>query len=178
MVLFWQGGIRMGRSKKSKKQGFLQQESTSFLISLISVSIIFIFIGYLMGQYALQSISTPKQQKSNDNQIALNKAIDTQLDNLSVQNSQPSTAEPNIDKETAQLRTATSELYRVQAGAFSQLSNAEAMAAQLEKAGFEAVISGGPPYRVQTGAFSSYENAELYANQLREKGFEAAVIHP
>lgn len=168
----------MGRSKKSKKQRFLQRESMSFFITLISAGIIFVFIGYLMGQYALQSISTPKQQKNNDNQSVLNRAIDMQLDNLSAQNSQLSTVRPDVDEETVQLSTTTSELYRVQAGAFSQLSNAETMAAQLEKAGFEAVISSGPPYRVQTGAFSSFENAEQYVNQLQEKGFEAAVIHP
>ncbi|NLM69343.1 MAG: SPOR domain-containing protein, partial [Firmicutes bacterium] len=70
------------------------------------------------------------------------------------------------------------EFYRVQAGVFNQLSNAEAQVALLREAGFEAFISPGPPYRVQTGAFSTLENAERYAAQLREKGFDAAVIRP
>ena len=60
----------MGRNKN---RGILQGESITFLITLISVCIISIFIGYLMGQYILDLINAPVQQNKPDNQNAINR---------------------------------------------------------------------------------------------------------
>lgn len=162
----------MGKRRKTK-------ESFSFVITLISVSMIFIFLGFLMGQYALQYINqapTASTQSSAQNTINNNQQHTPVSQPVStpapISASTPSPSEPVVVSQRS------SGLYRVQTGAFSQLANAEELVVRLRNAGFEAVISSGPPYRVQTGAFSSRENAENYAKQLQEHGFEVSIIQP
>jgi len=181
----------MGRGKQRQRNGL------SFIISLISVSIVCVFIGYLMGQYALKMLNSPFSTSNNRSQVnAFNDAVNKQLDDLpqptANQNTSTDTAANTTTTNTTTTSTTTTStttttnsttaqstsLYRVQAGVFSQLANAEALVAKLREAGFEAMITNGPPYRVQTGAFANEQNAQRYAAQLREKGFEAAVIGP
>lgn len=150
----------------------------SFVISLISVSAVCIFIGYLLGQYALQWLNNPFSGVNQAQMDALNSSIDQQLASMSQPSSPTDTSQPVVDASQSPEGASAAELYRVQAGVFSQLSNAQAMVSLLREKGFEAVVSTGPPYRVQTGAFSSLENAQSYAEQLRENGFEAVVVQP
>ncbi len=170
---------KVGRSKSSKKrQRFWRSESFSFIISLVSGSAICIFIGYLLGQYALQWIASPASSPMNQEQVeAFNRTVDDQLDDLIKPNSDRGASSGNTADQSV-YQPPVSGLYRVQAGVFSQVTNAEALVVALHEAGFEALISNGPPYRVQTGAFSSAENAEQYAVSLRDSGFEAVVIRP
>lgn len=164
----------MGKQRKKKQWS---KESFSFVITLISVSITFIFLGFLMGQYALQffgqsaATSTVRNQQQN-----VGGTITSQLEES--QREPPIAPRQLEEPEIINVQSSTGRLYRVQTGAFSQLQNAEAMVASLNQNGFEAVISAGPPYRVQTGAFASRENAENYADQLREKNFEVSIVQP
>ncbi len=171
--------MNVGERRAKSQRGFLAGEGISFVISLISVSALCIFIGYLLGQYALQWLNNPFTPVNQAQIDALNDSIDQQLADMSQSNSQADTSE-HVDEVpgTAPPSSQFSGLYRVQAGVFSQLSNAQALVSLLREKGFEAMVSTGPPYRVQTGAFSSFENAQNYADQLREKGFEAVVISP
>lgn len=67
-------------------------------------------------------------------------------------------------------------LYRVQAGAFAQKANAEAQAARLKAAGYDAFLrESAGLYRVQAGAFASRANAEAQAERLKKDGFDAFV---
>lgn len=67
-------------------------------------------------------------------------------------------------------------LYRVQAGAFSKKSNADALVAKLKKAGFDTcVVSADGMYKVQVGAFSVKANAENQMAKLKAKGFDAFI---
>lgn len=171
----------MGRKQRKKRRNLFHSDGISFVISLISVSALCIFLGYLLGQYALEWLNTPFTSVSQNQMDALNDTIDSQLENLERPNSESQNQSAQNQIQTVQSQPAQiqgTEFYRVQAGVFNQLSNAEAQVALLREAGFEAFISPGPPYRVQTGAFSTLENAERYAAQLREKGFDAVVIRP
>lgn len=69
-----------------------------------------------------------------------------------------------------------STLYYVQSGAYSKKANADAQAAKLKAAGFEALIKkSGNLYKVQTGAYSKKANADAQAAKLKAKGFDAFV---
>ena len=64
-------------------------------------------------------------------------------------------------------------LYRVQTGAFSKKTNAEAQAKKIKAAGFDAIIvQADGLYKIQVGAFSKKENAENMAAKLRKAGYD------
>ena len=67
-------------------------------------------------------------------------------------------------------------LYRVQTGAFSKKSNADALSAKLKAAGFDNFITQvGGLYKVQVGAFSKKENAENQMAKLKAAGYDAFI---
>lgn len=67
-------------------------------------------------------------------------------------------------------------LYRVQTGAFSKKSNADALSAKLKAAGFDNFITqAGGLYKVQVGAFSKKENAENQMAKLKAAGYDAFI---
>ena len=67
-------------------------------------------------------------------------------------------------------------LYRVQCGAFSKKSNAQAMAKQLEAKGYSTyLVQVDGLYKVQTGAFSVKANADKLCEKLKKDGFSAFV---
>lgn len=67
-------------------------------------------------------------------------------------------------------------LYRVQTGAFSKRSNADAWAAKLNAAGYDTCIARlGGLYKVQVGAYSQKPNAVNMMAKLKADGFDAFV---
>lgn len=173
----------MGQRDSQKKRKFWEKESFSFVLSLISVSIVFIFLGYLMGQYGLKMLeqrsytTTGTQQLSSDS----GSEIGNKLEQFAVVKEQ-TLAKPESQDNTAttlQPTTATElTLYKVQVGAFSQRDNAQRLVNSLKELGYEAIITSGPPFRVQTGAFSNNDNAKRYAAELEDQGFEVTIVRP
>ena len=67
-------------------------------------------------------------------------------------------------------------LYRVQTGAFSKRSNADAWAAKLKAAGFDTyIVQMGNLYKVQVGAYSQKSNAENMVAKLKAAGYDAFI---
>lgn len=67
-------------------------------------------------------------------------------------------------------------LYRVQTGAFSVKSNADALAAKLKAKGFDAFITQVDGlYKVQVGAYSVKANAEAQLTKVKAAGFDAFI---
>ncbi|NLY77142.1 MAG: N-acetylmuramoyl-L-alanine amidase [Tissierellia bacterium] len=68
-------------------------------------------------------------------------------------------------------------LYRVQTGAFSKKSNADALLAKVKAAGFDTymVQSKDGLYKVQVGAYSVKSNADAMAKKLKAKGFNVYI---
>lgn len=67
-------------------------------------------------------------------------------------------------------------LYRVQTGAFSKRSNADAWAAKLKAAGFDTyIVQMGNLYKVQVGAYSQKSNAENMMAKLKATGYDAFI---
>lgn len=67
-------------------------------------------------------------------------------------------------------------LYRVQTGAFSVKSNADALAAKLKAKGFDTyMVKVGNLYKVQVGAFGVKANADAIMQKLKAAGFDAFI---
>jgi len=175
----------MRMSRKGSKKGAGQ--SANFLISLITLSIIFIMVGYLIGNYAVKmlqqqhrvSMQQAREESRPPAAIAGTPAAapaSSPPAAVAAQASQTAATQPQPPTQTQSQSSTSQNLYKVQVGAFSERVNAERVVSQLKEAGYEAVIVSGPPHRVQTGAFSSQENANKLAEELRQKGFEAIVV--
>lgn len=166
----------------------------NFVITLITFSIIFIFIGVLMGRYAVNALKE-EHQASMEIERAQPRNVETststpqrQAENLrtadplesssSMQEHLPSSgALPGpVQISDAQSKSDVSVFYRVQVGAFSERTNADNLSAALKENGYECMVTSGPPYRVQTGAFSSEKNAISLMNELKTKGYEAIIV--
>ena len=82
-------------------------------------------------------------------------------------------------KVTAQLGGKTEEsgvLYRVQTGAFSKKSNADAMLAKVKAAGFDTyMVQVNGLYKIQVGAYSKKSNAEAMLEKIKAAGFDAFI---
>ncbi|PTX64729.1 N-acetylmuramoyl-L-alanine amidase [Melghirimyces profundicolus] len=75
----------------------------------------------------------------------------------------------------------TQKLYKVIAGSFQSLTNAQARESYLEQNGISAIIvqveiNGQTYYRVQAGAFSKQENAEARLAEVKALGISDAYI--
>lgn len=82
------------------------------------------------------------------------------------------------EKVTAQLGGKSDEgiLYRVQVGAFSKKSNADAMLAKVKAAGFDTyMVQVNGLYKIQVGAYSKKSNAEAMLAKIKAKGFDAFI---
>lgn len=67
-------------------------------------------------------------------------------------------------------------LYRVQTGAFSVKSNADALLAKVKAAGFDTyMVKVGTLYKVQVGAYGVKANADAMAAKLKAKGFDVYI---
>lgn len=83
-------------------------------------------------------------------------------------------------KVTAQLggtsAGSSGTLYRVQTGAFSKKSNADAMEKKLKAKGFDTyMVQSGGLYKVQVGAYSVKANAEAMMKKVKSAGFDAFI---
>ncbi len=67
-------------------------------------------------------------------------------------------------------------LYKVQTGAYSRRSNAEAQLKKVRKAGFDAcMVQIKGLYKIQVGAYSNKRNAEAQKKKLKSAGFDAII---
>ncbi len=160
------------KKKKKKKTG--SGQGANFIITLVTLSVIFVFFGYLIGTYA---VGVLQEQHQTSMQMARNEARTPVIAREQSASPVTSTPPPSPSPEPASPPAAPAgDLYRVQVGVFSERANADRMVAMLKEAGYEGVIIPGPPHRVQTGAFSSQENAVRLRDELIQKGFEAIVV--
>ena len=83
-------------------------------------------------------------------------------------------------KVTAQLGEMAADsggtLYRVQTGALSKKSNADALEEKLKARGFDTyMVQSGGLYKVQVGAYSIRANAEAMMKKVKAAGFDAFI---
>ncbi len=182
-------------SDDEKRIPFWERDGFTFGLTAVAVSLVFIFVGYLLGQYAVYTVGQQSRVPSGEQNARLVQDIQERLSGLEgypepaetsseTEAADPDTPAPQRVEERPAATADTSPesendvLFRVQVGAFSQRSNAESVVVRLAEQGYDASILSGPPYRVQTGSFSSRNNADAYAEELRSAGFEVLVVRP
>lgn len=80
------------------------------------------------------------------------------------------------DKYATPAETPSGVLYRVQVGAFSKKTNADAMLKKLKAAGFDTyMVQVDGLYKVQVGAYSKKSNADAMAAKLKASGFDTYI---
>lgn len=80
------------------------------------------------------------------------------------------------DKYASPPETPSGVLYRVQVGAFSQKTNADAVLKKLKAAGFDTyMVQVNGLYKVQVGAYSKKSNADAMAAKLKASGFDTYI---
>lgn len=73
-------------------------------------------------------------------------------------------------------KVASTKTYTVQAGSFSNKSNAEKLFRKIKAAGFDVVVKKADgEYKVQCGVFEFEKNAKSLVAALKEKGFTAII---
>lgn len=73
-------------------------------------------------------------------------------------------------------KVASTNTYTVQAGSFSNKSNAEKLFRKIKAAGFDVVVKKADgEYKVQCGVFAYEKNAKSLVAALKEKGFAAII---
>ena len=195
-----------GAERKRSKRGGLWatwRERLSFAATLITVSAVAIFLGWLMGQYAIQAVTgpapsttmlerppTPSPAESfspapssttstgSTTSRSTTAASTSSAPTASGTSQASTTPTATTSSTTTSSATAPSGLWRVQVGAFNDRNRADALAAELRARGFDVFVSGQPPHRVQVGAFSQESRARATAEDLRALGYEAIVIPP
>ncbi|NLV92036.1 MAG: SPOR domain-containing protein [Firmicutes bacterium] len=133
------------------------------------------FLGYLVGSYAVEMLTGPPAAR----QV---RSVTVNGDRVAQESPAPQPASTPSPQRTSQSTrsepaAAPSVLYRVQVGAFSVRSNAEALAQRLkEEEGLPTTIAGTGPFRVQVGAFAQRSNAEALSETLKAKGYPVLVV--
>lgn len=81
-----------------------------------------------------------------------------------------------VNKRLGATTTTETALYRVQTGAFSKKTNADAMLAQVKAKGFDTyMVKVGKLYKIQVGAFAQKSNAIAMASKLKAAGFSTYI---
>ena len=81
-----------------------------------------------------------------------------------------------VNKRLRPESPSTDVLYRVQVGAYSVKSNADAQLEKVKNAGFDTyMVQIGGLYKIQVGAYSKKENADNMLAKLKASGFEAFI---
>ena len=127
----------------------------------------------LAGKWAVPGYDTSKASSLED---AMNKGIGYGFDIVNGVGIMKQI--PNLKTENVVADSDNRKYYRVQAGAFSQKSNAELLQKQLKNAGFISIIKTKDNlYKCQIGAFYNKANAESLADIVKQKGFNAFVTY-
>ncbi len=189
----------MARSKKQKKQSGKALERVYLILTLVAVAGVAVFLGYVVGQYAIQAATSALDRElvlegeKVRQQVAEKARQEAPEPSLDIQRStavseepktpepitarpQPVVESPSIPLPQAVPTRSSKQLYRVQVGAFSSEANAERLAQELERKGYQVLVTPGSLHRVQVGAFAERGNAEALKQELEDKGYPAAII--
>lgn len=176
------------------------REWLSLAATALSVAAVAVFVGYLIGQYAVTLVARPLGG------VAVSPEVERELAeglaNLSPARQQPAAgsggtgpaagaagqqAAPAAAPPAPPAPPASAEppgpvsgggtWYRVRVGDFDSRAELDRAVAKLEAAAFPALPLPGPPYRVQVGAFRDEERARSLLAELERRGFKAYIVH-
>lgn len=150
-------------------------ERLSFGATLVAVAAVAIFIGWLVGQYAIQAVTGPRltsepMVRPADADVAADVSTDVKTDGAPA-DAGGSSAPTSTSASTGTERTGGAAATTDTATTTPEASRAATPAAS---SGSAATPSGGF-WRVQAGAFSDRSRADGIVSDLQAAGFEAAV---
>jgi cell division septation protein DedD len=162
----------MARNKKKAKQSGKVLERVYLILALVAVAGVAVFLGYVVGQYAIQAATGALDRE-------LTRAGE-EVRQQTVQTAREMAREPSVQGDVESTNNGDAER-RSSPGASETLpSPRESLSSPV------AQNSGPPPassqtsskqlYRVQVGAFSSEANARGLANELAGKGYQVLVV--
>ena len=171
----------MARAKHSKRRSGSGQDKVNFMITLVTVSVVFIFFGYLLGQYAVRvlrdegvtTINRVQQQDVVSREIprtlpdpppAPQPAPTDAAPSATAQQSAPVGDTGSGSAESTPPSTPTPATAEGPSPSASPVASADAGA-----------DDGEVRYRVQVGAFSQMANAERIRDALVDAGFPARI---
>jgi len=170
---------RGARRKRSRRRGFWAtwRERLSFAVTLVTVSAVAIFLGWLMGQYAIQAVTGPAPSSTMAERPATPSAAGTVSSTATPSGSTSSgssSATQPPSAATSSQPTSTAASTSSSTSAATPASGPTGSAA----APAPATTSAGQPsglWRVQVGAFNDRSRAEALASELRARGYEVFV---
>ncbi len=189
--------------KKKGKPTSKALDKIYLALTLAAVAGIAVFLGYIVGLYAIQAATGALNREIGREggaagQLARQPAVQitrdesrqpTEPGNVGEEvpaarqpASEPSPApvEPKAELKPEPVQTESgssgTRLYRVQVGAFSSEANARGLAEELSRLGYQVLVIPGSLHRVQVGAFSQRTNAERLKAELEGKGYPAVIV--
>lgn len=146
----------------------------NFAVTAVTLFVIFGFVGYLLGEYAVSALTTHYRASQ------AGEGAEPAAPVFVSPPQQPARQSDDIVPPVSSPPAASSDsesLYKVQVGVFSEKSNAERLVELLQADGYDAVVISEASYhRVQSGAFSSEANAARLVTELKARGYEAIVV--
>ncbi len=168
----------MARGSRKKKRRFWQWQGLNFAVTLVTVSIIFIFLGYLVGQYAVQimrddgvtTLNRAEQQDVVSQEIARG---------LSDQEAEDQPLESSRDAPLDETAPPESPGEEVELPMAEEVDDGTTVDQGDPHTGDTDETESDSPtglYRVHLGTFSDRDDAEDVKNALLGDGFPAIVL--
>lgn len=181
------------RRKGAKRDGFFARlaERLSFGATLVAVSAVAIFIGWLVGQYAIRTVTDqpvgtlplPSELMRSAEESVETASSGSPAPGMSAQNESPAatttpTQTQSSSTSPASTAATTPASSRTGTAATSTSTTTSTTSTTTPAATSTSAASGsssGGLWRVQAGAFSDRARAEALVDQLRAHGYEAFV---
>lgn len=169
------------RRKGAKPDGFFARlaDRLSFGATLIAVSAVAIFIGWLVGQYAIRTVTDqPVGIGSLELPAELSQSAAESGTGAAPASREPSSSASSASTPASSAATAPTTSASPRPGASSTATSATTPATTGPTAPSTPAassVSSGGLWRVQAGAFSDRARAEALVDQLRAHGYEAFV---
>ncbi len=174
----------MARGKRSKKSSLFGQDGINFVITLVTVSVVFIFFGYVLGQYAVRVLRDEGVTTINrvqGQQETLSREIARSLPEVPPASSPPG---PAPSAPTSSPTSSPSPSSEAEPGAADEAApppeTAEPESSEIATETHTDLEDQDPRetgtfYRVQVGAYSQMANAERMRDTLLDAGYPAMI---
>ncbi len=172
----------MARGKRAKRTSIFGQDGINFVITLVTVSVVFIFFGYVLGQYAVRVLrdeGVTTIQTTQGQQEALSREIQRALPAPPPTTPAPAPSTDSPSTPPAATPTASAPAPAAQPAAEPAAEPETEPAADATQSHTDLEEQDpretGTLYRVQVGAYSQMPNAERMRDSLLDAGYPAII---
>ncbi|NMB12822.1 MAG: SPOR domain-containing protein [Firmicutes bacterium] len=162
----------MARNTKKAKQRSKVLERVYLILTLVAVAGVAVFLGYVVGQYAIQAATGALDRE-------LTRAGE-EVRQQTAQSAREMGREPSVPVEVESTTRMDTERHSSSGASEPIPSLRESSSSPVVHDSAPSPVPSQPSskqlYRVQVGAFSSEANARSLANELANKGYQVVVI--